>query len=37
MERTVSAMEETQAWGFTSSSGTGERLQLKMPTAAQSS
>jgi len=37
MERTVSAMEETQALGFTSSSGTGERLQLKMPTVAQSS
>jgi hypothetical protein len=37
MERTVSAMEETQAWGFTSFSGTGERLQIKMPTAAQSS
>jgi len=37
MEGTVSAMEDTQAWGFTSSSGTGERLQIKLPTAAQSS
>jgi hypothetical protein len=29
MEITVSAMEETQAWGFTSSSGTGEEKDFR--------